>query len=140
MSYKNVHYGYSEGSAIFTIKYKGLDFIGRADCHPEDSDFESERIGLTIAEARATIQVMSFIRETEVKPQLKILKHLLANMQNSKFYNPISYEAKMLRSQIRVIERELAAINNDIADERKFLKDYIDGKEKLHQRIRAKNQ
>jgi hypothetical protein len=46
----------------------------------------------------------------------------------------------MLRSQIRVIEKELATINNQLADERKFLRDYIDGKDKLYQRLRAKNQ
>jgi tRNA U55 pseudouridine synthase TruB len=37
-------------------------------------------------------------------------------------------------------EKDLAAINNAIADERKFLKDYIDGKDKLFKRLRAKNQ
>jgi hypothetical protein len=46
----------------------------------------------------------------------------------------------MLRSQIRAIERELAVISNSIADEQKFLKDYIDGKDKLFKRLRAKNQ
>jgi len=39
-----------------------------------------------------------------------------------------------------VIEKELAAINNDIADEQKFIKDYIEGKDKLYKRLRAKSQ
>ena len=103
-------------------------------------DFESERVGLTIAEARANIKVLRHMRDCEVKPQLKILNHLLSNMKTSKSYNPISYEAKMLRSQIRTIEKELATISNAIADEQKFIKDYIDGKDKMYKRLRAKSQ
>ena len=137
---KNITYEYNEGSAKCIINYNGLDFIGMAKCHPEDEDMESERVGMTIAETRASIKVISFIRDYEVKPQLKILNHLYANMRRSKYYSPNSYEAKMLRSQIRVIEKELATINNQIADERKFVKDYIDGKDKLYQRLRAKSQ
>ena len=60
-------------------------------------------------------------------------------MRTSKYYNPNSYEAKMLRSQIRAIEKELTTINNGIADEQKFIKDYIEGKDKLYKRLRAKN-
>jgi hypothetical protein len=40
---------------------------------------------------------------------------------------------------IKDLENELTTTNNAIADERKFIKDYIDGKEKLYQRIRDKN-
>ena len=133
-------YDVETGRAIYTIKYNGLNFCGEAHCHPDDLDFGSERAGLSIAEARATIEFLRFLRDYEFKPQLKILKHLQANMCNSKNYNPISYEAKMLRSQIRVIENELATISNAIANEKKYLKDYIDGKDKLFKRLRAKNQ
>lgn len=137
---KNIEYQYNEGSAVCTMTYKGQKFVGCANCHPDDVDMESERVGMTIAEVRAVIRVITFIRDFEIKPQLKILNHLYGNMRRSHYYNPESYEAKMLRSQIRVIERELAAINNQLADERKFLKDYIDGKDKLYKRLRAKSQ
>ena len=88
------------------------------------------------------MQLDTRILSKDIYPDLiqKILNHLYANMRRSKYYNPNSYEAKMLRSQIRVIEKELATINNQIADERKFVKDYIDGKDKLYQRLRAKSQ
>ena len=62
------------------------------------------------------------------------------NIKTSKHYNPNSYEAKMIRSQIRAIEKELATINNAIADEQKFIKDYINGKDKMYKRLRAKSQ
>lgn len=133
-------YVYDHGNSLFVIYYNGKSFDGTAICHDEDKDFESKRVGLTIAEARANIKVLRHMRDYEVKPQLKILNHLLSNMKTSKYYNPISYEAKMLRSQIRAIEKELATINNAIADEQKFIKDYINGKDKLYKRLRAKSQ
>lgn len=116
MSFKT-DYKYNKGSAVYTIRYNNIIFTGRATCHPEDMDFESARVGLTIAEARANTEVLRHIREYELKPQLKILNHLYANMKTSKHYNPKSYEAKMLRSQIRALEKELATLNNEIADE-----------------------
>ena len=137
---KDIEYKYGEGSAVCIIKYNGYDFVGRADCHPDDEDFESERVGLTIAEARANIRVLRHIRDCEIKPQLKILKHLYDNMRSSTKHNIYSYEAKMMRSQIRAIEKELATINNAIADEQKFVKDYINGKDKMYKRLRAKSQ
>ena len=137
---ENTEYNYMDGFAVYIITYNDYRFVGEAICHPDDKDFESARVGLTIAEARANIKVLRHMRDCEVKPQLKILNHLLSNMKTSKSYNPISYEAKMLRSQIRTIEKELATINNAIADEQKFIKDYVDGKDKMYKRLRAKSQ
>jgi hypothetical protein len=61
-------------------------------------------------------------------------------MATSKNFNPKSYEAKMIRSQIKVLENDLAAINADLANERKNLKEYIDKKDILYKKLRAKNQ
>lgn len=135
-----VDYEYTEGYASYTIVYGDYRFIGEATCHLEDMDFVSERVGLTIAETRANIKFLRHIRNCEFLPQFKILKHLYSNIQTSKSYNPNSYEAKMLRSQIHAIEKDLAAINKEIDYEKKFLKDYINGKDKMFKRLRAKNQ
>lgn len=140
MQKDNMEFGYVNGSAVCIITYNGYRFVGEATCHPDDMDFESERVGLTIAESRANIKTLRHIRDCEVKPQLKILKHLYDNMRSSTKHNIYSYEAKMMRSQIRVIEKELATINNAIADEQKFVKDYINGKDKMYKRLRAKSQ
>ena len=136
----NYHFEFTTGESIYTIVYDGQVFVGQSHCHPEDNDFMSERVGLTIAESRATIKVLKYIKRYEIIPQLKILKHLHTNMKTSKSHNPHSYEAMMLRSQIRVLENELAAINSEIATEKKFLKDYTEGKDKLYKRLRGKNQ
>jgi hypothetical protein len=60
-------------------------------------------------------------------------------MRTSKHYNPKSYEAKMWRSQIRVYENDLIAVSNDLASERKNLKDYLTGKDKIFAKLRAKS-
>lgn len=137
---KNVKFEYKDGDAICTIQYKNQIFIGKAVCHPDDLDFESERTGLFIAETRAIIKGLQFQRECEIKPALNILYHLYGNMATSKNFNPKSYEAKMIRSQIKVLENDLAAINADLANERKNLKEYIDKKDILYKKLRAKNQ
>ena len=45
----------------------------------------------------------------------------------------------MLRSQIRVYENDLIAVSNDLASERKNLKDYLTGKDKIFAKLRAKS-
>lgn len=136
---KDIRFDYEEGCAMCIIKYKNKDFKGFAFCHPDDADMESERTGCCIAEARAYIQVQCFKRTYEIKPQLDILYHLYHNMSRGKNFNPKSYEAKMVRSQIKALEKDLAAVNQIIADERKYLKEYIDQKEKLYQKLRLRD-
>ena len=94
----NIEYGYINGSAVCIIIYNGYRFVGEATCHPDDLDFESERVGLTIAEARANLKVLRHMRDCEIKPQLKILNHLFSNIQSSTHFNNYSYETKMIRS------------------------------------------
>jgi hypothetical protein len=46
----------------------------------------------------------------------------------------------MLRSQYAHWVEKLAEIKTDIEEEEKYLKEYIDQKDKLYQRLRARNQ
>lgn len=137
--FKDLEYTYNDGVATCVIFYKGHSFIGEARCHPDDEDMESERVGLTIAETRASIKVMKFIRDFEIKSQLNVLNHLNKNVQNSKYYNKNSYEARMIRRQLHAIEKELTMLNNELTDEKLFLKEYINGKDKLYKKLRAKS-
>lgn len=138
---KLVDYSYDEnlGWARCLVSYNEMSFEGGAACHPEDKDFANERVGLTIAESRATIKALRYIRDHELKLQIDILKHLYSNIQTSKNHNPKSHESRRIRSQIRALEEEKKIIDNAIADEKKTLRDYIDGKDKLYKRLRAKN-
>lgn len=132
-------YDEETGSSYCVIPYDGRTFAGVAYCHPDDVDFKSERVGMSIAEARAQIDILRYIRDCKIKPALKTLRMLYSDISNSKYHNPKSRETKMLQRRIHELEKELATTNNEIADIRKFVKDYIDGKEKLYQRLRAKS-
>lgn len=115
---------------------KGRVFVGTAMCHEADVDMMSWRTGEEIAFRRAKIQYLQTIKNADIKPALAALKHLSGCMVHSSKFNPNSYENFMLQRQIRLLEFDLATNKEMIAYERKFLKDYIDGKEKIYQRIR----
>ena len=77
-------------------------------------------------------------------------KFQLLNIKISEAFNNIDilFEKKLnlLERCINIIKdnnisvvEELEEINNDIVEEQKSLKDYIDGKDKLYKRLRAKN-
>lgn len=142
MKHEYIEFAFDEklGYARCLMICNGQAFEGGAKCHPDDMDMISERTGCCIAEARAYIKALRFKRDHEIQPKLDVLRHLYSNMQTSKYFNPKSYEAKMLRSQIGAIEKELTAVNEDLAEEKKYLKEYIDKKDKFYQRLRARNQ
>lgn len=142
MKHDYIEFAFDEklGYARCLMIYNGQAFEGGAKCHPDDMDMISERTGCCIAEARAYIKALRFKRDHEIQPKLDVLRHVYNNMQTSKYFNSKSYEAKMLRSQIGVIEKELAAVNQDLAEEKKYLKEYIDKKDKFYKRLRARNQ
>lgn len=112
-------------------------FIGTAACAEEDIDMMSEKTGCQIALWRAEIKYYTHIRDNELKPALKALKHVYYTMNRSKHFNSKSYENIMLWRQIRQKENDLATINYMIADQKKQLKEYIDEKDKFYKRVRA---
>lgn len=114
-------------------------FLGKAYCHDEDLDMYSERTGAEIAHRRAWIDMLQHIRDYELLPVVKAYHHLYDSMTRSKKFNAKSYESRMLRRQLRMTENDLARLREEIALERKSLKDYTAGKEKLWNKIRAKN-
>lgn len=135
---KQPEYFWSEenGTAFCTIYYNKYSFMGEAQCHPDDRDMMSKLTGQTMAEMRATIKYLRFIRDCELQPQLKALKQLYYSMNYSKYFNPKSYEAKMLYRQINMLKEDLTNINIEISNIKKSLKEYIERKEKDHQKIR----
>lgn len=129
-------FSWDAGTATCTTFYKNRAFTGTAHCHPEDADFESERVGLHIAETRVDILVLQYIRNTELKPAIAALKRIQDAFDHSSKYNAKSYEAKTIRRQLRQLEMELAAVNNELATLRLNLRAYIHAKEKLYQKLR----
>lgn len=134
----NIIFNYQDGKSTCIIEYKGISFCGEAKCHPQDNDFESEKTGLQIAEIRANIKLLQFRRDTEIKPQIKILKHLLHNIKSSQYHNPKAYESIMIRKQLKSLNADLNEVNGIINDEKRYLKTYIDNKDKFYNKIRSK--
>lgn len=123
MSYKEQYFWNDEtGQATFYLNDKGHEFMGIATCHPDDMTVKNENFGLEIAEIRARLAQLRYIRDNEIKPSLKALKHLHATMQQSKFYNKKSYEARMLWRQIKYYESCLDSIKQIIIEYNSYIK------------------
>ena len=128
--------GYAECKAI----YKNKIFIGSAICHKDDEDFQSERVGLHLAEMRADLAILQYIRNVELKPAIETLLHIQSSFDRSKKYNPKSYESKFMRRQLHQLQNKLDAVNQEIANLKLQIKVYIKQKEKFYQKIRKDRQ
>lgn len=124
------------GIASAFIFYKDYTFTGKAYCHPEDKDMMSKLTGQTIAEMRAAIKYLKFIRKCELQPQLKALKQLYYSMNNSKYFDPKSYEATMLYRQINQLTEDLKENKYLIDLTKSQLETYLTTKERDHKQLR----
>lgn len=126
------------GTAAVTNYYKDKEFIGVAQCAPEDKEFVSMRTGLTLAQKRADVLVLTHIRDNEIKPALGALKQLYSNIEISTHFDAKSYEAKMLKRRIAQYEQELKEVSEEIKDIKKEITYYINAKDMLHKRFKDK--
>lgn len=129
-------YNSATGKTTCTIKYKNINVIGEAQCHPDDNDMQSERVGCYIAEMRAAIKYLQHIKNNELRPKLEALQHLESVYTVSPHCDNDSYELKILRRHIRLTLRELATAQNEIAMVKQNLKEYINLKDNLYKKIR----
>ena len=138
-------YDWNEEDGIATcILYDNKDnaFIGLAQCHDDDKDFQNQNTGMLIAEMRARIRMLQHIKNNELKPQLEGLKHLYYSINMSKHYNKASYEAKMLWRQMQHKKRDIEIVKELIDTEKKHLNQYIADKDAFYktvQKNRGKN-
>jgi hypothetical protein len=133
---RKYNYNSETGVAHIILIEGDNEFHGFASCHEDDEDFQSERIGMTIAEARAEINFLQHIRDNELMPAIKALRHVYGNMKTSKYFNLHSYEARMIRRQIRIKENDLIVVKQEINSRKQFITDYIKQKDELHDRLR----
>ena len=125
MSYKETYKWDPETGkavAIITDTKTNNTFIGHAICHPDDREYMSEYTGIDIADMRARLNILRNIRDTEIKPQLKVVKHLYCNMKTSKLYNPKSYEAKIIRRQYYFLQKDLKTMQDLIDEYKTYIK------------------
>ena len=128
------------GIAECHIKDKNLTFVGTAKCHDNDNDFMSEKTGCYIAECRASIARLRHIRDNELRPQIKSLKHFYYTLAHKKkYFTPDAPVVKCLLKQINLLEQDLAEVKQDIKLEQQYLSDYINNKDLFYKKIRKAN-
>ena len=99
------------GIAICTIDDK---FTGTAYCHEDDTDMKSEKVGCEIAYNRALLKYLKHEKNNVIIPSFRALKQLYYSMEQSKRFNPKSYEIVMLKRQIENWKFDLDTINDAI--------------------------
>lgn len=127
------------GTAICALydKQTSKTYVGTATCHPEDKDFMSEKTGCEIAFRRAKIAFLRGLRD-EQKCQYQALNHVYHTMNRSKYFNPKSYENKMLQRGLHAIEFDLTTTKQMLAEELKEVRTIIEEKDKFYKRTRAR--
>ena len=132
--YWDPEYGFCECS----LTIGNNTFYGQANCHDDDMDMCSERTGKLIAETRAKIAWFQHVKNNELRPQLAALKQLYYSMNRSKYFNPKSYENRMLQRQIHFIKKQLAVVNNDLVKIQQNLKKLLRDKDEFYKAVRKK--
>lgn len=111
-------------------------YIGTAQCHPHDYDFENKLTGQHYAYTRSMIKEMCQLRD-EYKIQLKALKHLYNIYEQSPGVDLNSNECYYLRRQIQVMQRNIEDMKYLIGETRGDLRSTIAEKDKLYAKLRA---
>ena len=112
-------------------------FIGEAYCCEKDRDMMSEKTGCAIALMRAEIKYYIHMRDNEILPALKAMKHLYACISNSKKFNEFAYENVMIRRQIQHLTTDLTVVRQMLNDEKQELKTLLREKDLFYKRVRA---
>lgn len=113
-----------ENITICTITNdNGLVFYGEARCAPEDEDKYSDIIGEEIAEKRAEIQSLRFVREV-IRDEIKNETHLINCMKQNKNFSSKHNEFRLLARNLRANEAALEEIHDLIRMNKRILKRY----------------
>lgn len=124
-----------DGFASVTIRVADNVFIGTAQCASEDMEFCSEKTGLAIAETRAMINYLTWIRDIELGQQLKILEHLENGVNAKEKKDKNGYMIYRAANRCR---DEIKFINEEVMVMRKELKEYIESKANLYDKVRVR--
>lgn len=136
----NAGFTYDKETGVTTctlIDTKNHTYVGKARCHPDDTDMKNEMTGSEIAYRRAYIKFLKHVRDTEIVPQLDILKHMYSCMEQAASFNPKDNNARLMQRAIENYSAGATAIREYIRDERDSLHEYMVEKGKLYRKIRA---
>lgn len=106
-------YDWDSENKIFTctISYQGLKFTAKAKCHMDDINFASELTGGIIAEFKADIKYLKYLKKTKYKPAYDFIFNLSQKINHKKDYKANSYTDGIIRSELAYRKKELDAIN-----------------------------
>ena len=135
MSKINYKWDEINGIAMCSILYKDIEYVGTAQCHPDDTDFKSQLIGSELAYLRACLKVLQGLKK-EKWTELKALKSLEGSLVPSPRFNPDSFEAKMLTKRIEITTEDIDVIKECIDDLRDKIHRNIEEGENFYQSIR----
>lgn len=125
---------YKENNIYYCeINYKNHKFIGSTKLHPDDKEFEYETVGYTIAEARAEIKRLQYVREM-TKAELHALEHLCATSRTF----PDTNIYHRLMEQIGEKKEKIEAATESINACSTFIKTYINEKSRMWRYIRER--
>ena len=140
MNNNEIKYTYDENNKTVTasVLYKNKTISASAFCHPDDKEFYSEAVGTSIAAMRLAIVILRDMRDNEIIPQIKILKHLYTNISAGKDFNPKDRATRLIRRQYYSLRTDLKIINEMIEDQKNSIKSVIKTKEHFNNLERAK--
>lgn len=124
------------GNAICVLTRGNKVYYGCAYCSTQDQDMKSEKVGCEIAYARATIKFLQAEKE-RVKIQREALKHLLSTFPKSDI-DTQSKAYKRLTKEIYNLKLDFCDAQEQIDLLKNYLREYINNKDALYQRIREK--
>ena len=134
----NFDYNKETGAATAIIHVKGKIYVGTAYCHPDDMEFANQLTGCDIAYRRASIKMLKDIRDNELIPGLKSLNAYLYSINKGQYFDKKNPMVKILYHNITQRQNEIDMINEMIKNEKAQLKEFIDTKDALYQKLRAK--
>ena len=135
MSKKIPIFEYNEetGEAIAKILTpEGRWLTAKAKFNPEDTNPKKEWTGLTIADMRLGITANKDTLRV-LKSQMQILKQLQSEIQQSKKYNPKSYEARKITLKIKKLNDEIEYCKECINIQQQELNNYLTDLDKFYQ-------
>lgn len=136
---KRNEYWYPDlGVAEIVFNIDGKEYVGEANCHPDDEDMKSRNVGFALAEMRAAYAFGKDKLQNVYKPQLAILEHIYDCAKSSKKFNPFDNTVRLVRRQIAQLKKEIATLTCDLEDIKRTEREYIADKEWYYKKIREK--
>ena len=123
------------GEATCVIKINNKNYIGKAKCHIEDQDMQSERTGYEIALRKAEILFLKDLKK-EKKIKYDALNHLYSTVRLSYNFNPKSFEGKAILRELTNSRYDCIAISEILAERQNSLKEYVNKKDEFYKKIR----